>query len=115
MGTGHCRRSSREPAGHAASRPLYRPRPEHQEQGIAGRLVNAALKAARTHGMDCLLVKAQSDATGFFKSRGFSNLPVENAGRDIRAGGGWQHDFLISFEFHNKRHMLQLTAILTTI
>ncbi len=56
--------------------------PQYQGQGIGGRLVNAALMAARTYGMEGLLVKAQSDANGFFQSQGFSSLPVENAARD---------------------------------
>ncbi len=56
--------------------------PRHQGEDVGGRLVKTAVEAARTQGMDGLLVKAQSDANGFFQSRGFSNLPVENAARD---------------------------------
>ncbi|MET0069679.1 MAG: GNAT family N-acetyltransferase [Candidatus Thiodiazotropha sp.] len=56
--------------------------PNHQGLGIGSRLINSALVAARVQGMDGLLVKAQSDAAGYFQSRGFANLPVENPERD---------------------------------
>ncbi|MBT2968403.1 MAG: hypothetical protein B6D72_08160 [gamma proteobacterium symbiont of Ctena orbiculata] len=56
--------------------------PRHQRRGVGSRLINCALEAAREQGMEGLTVKAQSDATGYFQSRGFTNLPVENEERD---------------------------------
>ncbi|MEW8578135.1 MAG: GNAT family N-acetyltransferase, partial [Candidatus Thiodiazotropha sp.] len=56
--------------------------PGYQGHGVGRRLINSALEAARRQGMDGLLVKAQSDAVGYFQSRGFTYLPIENAQRD---------------------------------
>lgn len=56
--------------------------PQHQHRGIGSRLVDTALEAVHTQGMDGLLVKAQADAVGFFQARGFTHLPVENPGRE---------------------------------
>lgn len=56
--------------------------PEHQHRGIGSRLVQAVMNSVRAKGVDGLLVKAQADATGFFHTQGFVNLPVEDATRD---------------------------------
>ena len=56
--------------------------PQHQDQGVGGQLINSALEAVCTQRMDGLLVKAQSDAIGYFRSRGFTNLPIENPTKD---------------------------------
>lgn len=56
--------------------------PRYQHHGIGSLLVYAALDAVRTHGMDGLLVKAQTGAIGFFESREFIKLPIQNAERD---------------------------------
>ncbi len=56
--------------------------PRYQHKGVGSRLIDEALKAVRKHGMHGLLVKAQADAVGFFQSRGFIHLPVENPERD---------------------------------
>lgn len=57
-------------------------KPELQGQGIGALLVSAALDAAREHGRNGLLVKAQKDATGFFEATGFSPLPIGDAAVD---------------------------------
>ena len=56
--------------------------PHCQRRGIGSCLVNFALDAVRSHGMDGLLVKAQADAVGYFQARGFIFLPIENPDRD---------------------------------
>jgi GNAT superfamily N-acetyltransferase len=56
--------------------------PPKQRQGIGSQLLDAALAAADAGGFDGLLVKAQSDARGFFAARGLMHLPVENPQRD---------------------------------
>ncbi len=56
--------------------------PAHARRGIGGRLLEAALKAAREQGFGGLLVKAQRDAVDFFAARGMQRLPVEDAARD---------------------------------
>ncbi|MES9993846.1 MAG: GNAT family N-acetyltransferase [Candidatus Thiodiazotropha sp.] len=56
--------------------------PLHQGIGIGDRLIKSALEAVREQGMQGLLVKAQSDAIGYFQSRGFTKLPIENTNRD---------------------------------
>lgn len=56
--------------------------PAQARRGVGGRLLEAALDAAREQGFDGLLVKAQSDAVGFFAARGLRLLPVEDAARD---------------------------------
>jgi GNAT superfamily N-acetyltransferase len=50
--------------------------------GVGSRLLDAALRAARAGGFDGLLVKATRGAQGFFRAKGLSPLPVENAARD---------------------------------
>ncbi len=56
--------------------------PQHQQCGIGSCLINSTLDAVRSHGKDGLLVKAQTDAVGFFQSRGFILLPIEIPERD---------------------------------
>ena len=56
--------------------------PRYQHRGIGSLLVNAALNAVQAHGMEGLLVKAQTGAIGFFQSREFAKLPIQNAERD---------------------------------
>ena len=56
--------------------------PHYQQRGIGSCLVNFALDAVRSHGMDGLLVKAQADAVGYFQARGFIFLPIEDPARD---------------------------------
>lgn len=56
--------------------------PQFQNHGIGGLLVSAALAAVRREAMNGLLVKAQADASGYFRSHGFIRLPVENEKRD---------------------------------
>ena len=57
-------------------------RPEQQGRGIGSRLVSAAVDAARAHGLDGLLVKAQNDATGFFATCGFEPMSVGDSAVD---------------------------------
>jgi predicted N-acetyltransferase YhbS len=56
--------------------------PAQARRGVGGRLLEAALDAAREQGCDGLLVKAQSDAAGFFAARGMQPLPVVDIARD---------------------------------
>lgn len=56
--------------------------PHHNRQGIGTQLLQAAEAAARERGMAGVVVKAQRDAAGFFKARGYRAIEVTNAGRD---------------------------------
>ena len=56
--------------------------PEFHHQGIGQKLYYAAEQAAVKQGFDGLLVKAQSNATGFFKAQGMEALTVQNESRD---------------------------------
>jgi predicted N-acetyltransferase YhbS len=56
--------------------------PDRQRSGTGSRLLSAAAVAAREQGYDGLLVKAQADAEGFFRSRGLQQLAVADASRD---------------------------------
>jgi predicted N-acetyltransferase YhbS len=56
--------------------------PDRQRGGTGSRLLSAAAEAARERGYDGLLVKAQADAEGFFRSRGLQQLAVADANRD---------------------------------
>lgn len=56
--------------------------PDQQRRGTGARLLAAAAATAREQGYDGLLVKAQTDAEGFFRSRGLQPLAVEDADRD---------------------------------
>jgi predicted N-acetyltransferase YhbS len=56
--------------------------PDRQRSGAGSLLLSAAAGAAREQGYDGLLVKAQADAEGFFRSRGLKQLAVADANRD---------------------------------
>lgn len=56
--------------------------PDRQHRGTGTRLLSAAAAAAREQGYDGLLVKAQADAEGFFRSQGLQKLVVADASRD---------------------------------
>ncbi|HKJ09674.1 MAG TPA: GNAT family N-acetyltransferase [Gammaproteobacteria bacterium] len=56
--------------------------PRHNGQGIGTQLLQATEAAAREQGMTGVVVKAQRDAAGFFKARGYRAMEVTNAGRD---------------------------------
>lgn len=56
--------------------------PKRQHCGIGSRLFEAAVHAARARGVDGVLVKAQTDAEGFFLKLGLEKLPVQDARRD---------------------------------
>ncbi len=56
--------------------------PDRQHRGTGACLLSAATSAAREQGYGGLLVKAQADAEGFFKSRGLQQLPVADVSRD---------------------------------
>ncbi|APZ41759.1 GNAT family N-acetyltransferase [Acidihalobacter ferrooxydans] len=52
--------------------------PDHQRQGVGKHLVDAARATARANKLDGLLVKAQNDASGFFRRCGFTPLAVNS-------------------------------------
>ena len=56
--------------------------PDRQRAGVGGRLLDAALAAAREQRFDGLLVKAQPEAEGFFLARGLERLPIADPVRD---------------------------------
>jgi GNAT superfamily N-acetyltransferase len=56
--------------------------PVYQRRGTGRRLLEAATAAARTQGLDGVLVKAQADAHKFFEAQGLRRLPVEDPSRD---------------------------------
>lgn len=56
--------------------------PDRQRLGIGRRLLSAAADAAKSGGYDGLLVKAQTDAEGFFSSSGLQRLAVADDSRD---------------------------------
>jgi len=56
--------------------------PDRQRAGVGGRLLDAALSAAREQGFDGLLVKAQPAAKGFFLARGLERVPAVDLARD---------------------------------
>lgn len=68
--------------------------PDQQRRGTGARLLAAAAAAARENGYDGLLVKAQADAMGFFRSRGLQQLVFEDAGRD------YPHRFWLDLTAH---------------
>jgi N-acetylglutamate synthase-like GNAT family acetyltransferase len=55
--------------------------PVWQGRGVGTRLLDAATAMAREGGFDGLLVKAQSDAEGFFAGCGLQRLDVADAAR----------------------------------
>ena len=57
-------------------------KPEFQRQGIGTQLLRAAEHAACDGTYSGLLVKAHTDAVGFFKTNGMQQLTVENESRD---------------------------------
>lgn len=56
--------------------------PVQQRHGTGSLLLSAAVAAAREQGYDGLLVKAQADAEGFFRTKGLQRLAVEDEARD---------------------------------
>ena len=56
--------------------------PDQQQRGIGARLLSAAGTAAREEGYDGLLVKAQTDAEGFFEKQGLQKVPLLHPDRD---------------------------------
>ncbi|MGA8862592.1 MAG: GNAT family N-acetyltransferase [Gallionella sp.] len=56
--------------------------PDQQRRGAGTLLLSAAAAAARESGYDGLLVKAQADAEGFFRSQGLQPLAADEASRD---------------------------------
>lgn len=58
--------------------------PPFQGKGIGGQLLAAAKAHGRSEGYDGLLVKAQTEAIGFYRTNGFASLPVENEARDFQ-------------------------------
>lgn len=77
--------------------------PEQQRRGIGRQLLQAAEAAARSRGLEAVLVKAQPGAEAFFRACGLRRLPVRNPDRDYphrfwkhlagsaRAGGSLGH------------------------
>jgi GNAT superfamily N-acetyltransferase len=56
--------------------------PDRQRRGAGGRLLDAALAAAREQGFDGLLVKARPEAEHFFLAQGLEPLPIADPARD---------------------------------
>lgn len=56
--------------------------PSYQHQGIGSQLLHAVEEAARTANFSGILIKAQSDAIGFFHAQGYSQLQTANPARD---------------------------------
>lgn len=56
--------------------------PDRQGLGLGSRLLAAAASAARDQRYDGLLVKAQTDARGFFQARGLEPLACDDPERD---------------------------------
>ena len=56
--------------------------PAWQRHGIGRRLLQASANAARRHGFDSLLVRAQAGAEAFFTRQGFASIPTTNPERD---------------------------------
>ncbi len=52
--------------------------PTLAKQGLGRRLVGACIAASEAAKVDGLLVKAQTDAAGFFESLGFTRMPVDS-------------------------------------
>ena len=67
------------PAGHTALllHGIYVD-PMHQRRSVGRQLFKEAERAVGKHHCDGLLVKAQSDASGFFVSLGMNRLPAED-------------------------------------
>lgn len=57
-------------------------RPEQQQRGIGGTLLQSAERAVREQQLDGLLVKAQTDAVEFFIAQGMEKLPIADRDRD---------------------------------
>jgi predicted N-acetyltransferase YhbS len=55
--------------------------PASQHRGIGRQLFHSAEKAARKHGYQGLLVKAQQDASAFFIAQGMHRLQTEDPSR----------------------------------
>ncbi len=56
--------------------------PDQQRRGMGTLLLSAAAAAARENGYDGLLVKAQADAEGFFRSQGLQKFVIQDSDRD---------------------------------
>lgn len=56
--------------------------PNLHRSGIGSRLLASAEEAARNHGFDGLLVKANRDAQTFFLAKGLQQLTIKNPKRD---------------------------------
>lgn len=54
--------------------------PDAQRQGFGSRLLYAAEEAARSRGLDGVLIKAQRDAEPFFLAAGWQRLAVDETG-----------------------------------
>ena len=59
--------------------------PGQHRRGIATRLLDDGVTAARREGRDGILVRAQADAEAFFTRLGFTRLPVRDEARDYAA------------------------------
>lgn len=57
-------------------------RPEFQHHGIGSQLFSAVETSVTEHGCDGLLVKAQTDAVGFFEGHGMQHLESINPESD---------------------------------
>jgi GNAT superfamily N-acetyltransferase len=56
--------------------------PEHQRHGIGSHLLGMVEQTARAAGNSGILVKAQSDAVGFFRAKGYSQLATDDQAKD---------------------------------
>jgi GNAT superfamily N-acetyltransferase len=57
--------------------------PEYQHQGIGSHLLEMIEETARAAGLSGILVKAQTDAVGFFRAKGYSQLAIGNDPKDF--------------------------------
>lgn len=52
--------------------------PKYQRHGIGSHLLGMVEETARSAGLSGILVKVQSDAVGFFRAKGYSQLPTHH-------------------------------------
>ena len=57
--------------------------PEYQRHGVGSHLLKMVEETARSTGLSGVLTKAQSDAVGFFRAKGYSQLPTGPAPNDF--------------------------------